>query len=102
MVLKKGSVPVVQAARRAPLTLREPLRKELRRMEEAGIIVKVNEPTDWESSSSWRTCFQELQFPTQKVTPQVTKTSKYTPNCRAGGHVIGNGHLQAGSHICLI
>lgn len=49
MVLKKGSVPVVQAARRVPLTLREPLRKELRRMEEAGIIVKVNEPTDWVS-----------------------------------------------------
>ncbi|XP_037523654.1 uncharacterized protein LOC119400775 [Rhipicephalus sanguineus] len=79
MVLKEGSVPVVQAARRIPLTLREPLRNEVRRMEEAGIIVKVNEPTDLESRSSWRTCFQELQSLTQKVTPQVRKTSKYTP-----------------------
>lgn len=46
MVLKEGSVPAVQAARRVPLALREPLRNELRRMEQAGIIAKVNEPSD--------------------------------------------------------
>nr|XP_054929250.1 uncharacterized protein LOC126535703 [Dermacentor andersoni] len=47
MVLRTGSIPVVQPARRVPLTLQEPLREELDRMERAAIITKVTEPTDW-------------------------------------------------------
>ncbi|XP_077545271.1 uncharacterized protein LOC144158324 [Haemaphysalis longicornis] len=47
MVLRDDSVPVVQLARRVPLALQEPLRKELQRMEKASIICKVDEPTDW-------------------------------------------------------
>lgn len=46
MVLRDDPIPVVQPARRVPLTLREPLRDELRRMEASGIIWKVDEPTD--------------------------------------------------------
>lgn len=38
MVLRDDSVPVVQLARRVPLALQEPLRKELLRMEKASII----------------------------------------------------------------
>lgn len=49
MVLRDDSVPVVQLARRVPLALQEPLRKELLRMEKASIICKVDEPTDWVS-----------------------------------------------------
>ncbi|XP_037529418.2 uncharacterized protein LOC119406758, partial [Rhipicephalus sanguineus] len=47
MVLRDDAVPVIQAARRVPLALREPLQKELVRMEKANIICKVDEPTDW-------------------------------------------------------
>lgn len=49
MVLKPDAVPVVQPARRIPLSLRQPLREELRRMEWAGIIKKEDGPTDWVS-----------------------------------------------------
>lgn len=42
-------VPVVQPARMVPLSLREPLRTELDRMEKEGIIQKVSSPTDWVS-----------------------------------------------------
>lgn len=49
MKLRDDAIPVVQAARRVPLALKEPLRTELGRMEQAGIIVKENEPTDWVS-----------------------------------------------------
>lgn len=49
MVLRKEATPAVQPVRRVPLALREPLRETLDRMERAGIIVKVSEPTDWVS-----------------------------------------------------
>lgn len=49
MVLREEATPVVQPVRRVPLALREPLREELDRMERAGIIIKVSEPTDWVS-----------------------------------------------------
>nr|XP_054930745.1 uncharacterized protein LOC129386661 [Dermacentor andersoni] len=48
MVLRDDATPIVQAARRVPLALQEPL-QELGRMERAGIITKVTEPTDWVS-----------------------------------------------------
>ncbi|XP_077505876.1 uncharacterized protein LOC144115381 isoform X2 [Amblyomma americanum] len=47
IVLHKEALPVVQPARRVPLSLREPLRAELDRMEKEGIIQKVSSPTDW-------------------------------------------------------
>ncbi|XP_049516902.1 uncharacterized protein LOC125942683 [Dermacentor silvarum] len=47
MVLRPDAVPVVQPARKVPLTLKQPLRDELARMEKASIIVKVEEPTEW-------------------------------------------------------
>ncbi|XP_077511488.1 uncharacterized protein LOC144121920 [Amblyomma americanum] len=49
MVLREDAIPVIQPARRIPLALREPLREELQRMEEAHIIERVNEPTEWVS-----------------------------------------------------
>ncbi|CAN7988398.1 unnamed protein product [Ixodes hexagonus] len=44
-------------------------------MERAGIIVKVTEPTDWESSSSWPTCCQRRQPEVTRVasTPTMSK-----------------------------
>ncbi|XP_070377310.1 uncharacterized protein [Dermacentor albipictus] len=47
MVLRDNAEPVIQPVRRVPLALTEPLRGELERMEHAGIITKVTEPTDW-------------------------------------------------------
>ncbi|XP_077508739.1 uncharacterized protein LOC144120195, partial [Amblyomma americanum] len=47
MVLQPDATPVVQPARRVPLSLRQPLRDELQRMERAGIITKEDGPTDW-------------------------------------------------------
>ncbi|XP_049270538.1 uncharacterized protein LOC125758032 [Rhipicephalus sanguineus] len=61
MVLRDGAVPVVQAARRVPVALQEPLKMELDRMQRAGIITKVTEPTDWGSSLSLPTCSREPQ-----------------------------------------
>ncbi|KAK8767070.1 hypothetical protein V5799_006149 [Amblyomma americanum] len=49
MVLQPDATPVVQPARRVPLSLRQPLRDELQRMERAGIITKEDGPTDWVS-----------------------------------------------------
>ncbi|XP_077550596.1 uncharacterized protein LOC144163726 [Haemaphysalis longicornis] len=49
IVLQPTAVPVVQPARRVPLSLREPFQDELHRLERENIIVKENEPTDWVS-----------------------------------------------------
>ncbi|KAM7308616.1 uncharacterized protein ISCGN_012250 [Ixodes scapularis] len=46
---KHGVKQVIQAARRVPQLLKEPLKQELSRMEEAGIIVRMEEPSDWVS-----------------------------------------------------
>ncbi|XP_049511281.1 uncharacterized protein LOC125939845 [Dermacentor silvarum] len=49
MVLRKGAIRSVQTPRRVPLALQKPLKEELERMLKAGIITKVEEPTDWVS-----------------------------------------------------
>jgi hypothetical protein len=42
--------PVIHPPRRVSVTLKDPLKKELDRMVEEGILAPVNEPTDWVSS----------------------------------------------------
>ena len=42
--------PVIHPPRRVPVTLKDPLKKELDRMVEERILTPVNEPTDWVSS----------------------------------------------------
>lgn len=42
--------PVVHAPRMIPIALRDRVIKELKRMEQMGIIPKQTEPTDWVSS----------------------------------------------------
>ncbi|XP_070382812.1 uncharacterized protein [Dermacentor albipictus] len=75
MVLRKDATPVVQRPRRVPLALEEPLREELSRMEQAGIIAKVTEPTDWENSFYWRTCCPGLPLRAQQITQTTTTTT---------------------------
>ena len=48
--LKPDAVPVIHAPRRIPAALRDKLEKELKRMEDLGVIVKGSEPTDWVNS----------------------------------------------------
>ena len=48
--LRDDAVPVIHPPRRVPEALREPLRQELRRMQELGIIRKVDRPSDWVNS----------------------------------------------------
>ena len=48
--LKADAVPVIHASRRVAATLREPLKKELSRMEKLGVIHKVDHPTEWVNS----------------------------------------------------
>ena len=46
--LRDGAAPfAVRAPRRIPLSMREPLRQELSRLEQDGIIAPVTTPTDW-------------------------------------------------------
>jgi hypothetical protein len=42
--------PVVHPPRKVPLALKEQIKEELQRMEEAGVVVKQTEPTDWVNS----------------------------------------------------
>jgi hypothetical protein len=42
--------PVVHSPRRVPLALKEQIKEELQRMEDAGVIVKQTEPTYWVNS----------------------------------------------------
>lgn len=46
----KEVTPVVNPCRKIPFPLQEKLKEELTRMENLGVIVKVEEPTDWVSS----------------------------------------------------
>ncbi|KAL6477262.1 hypothetical protein MHYP_G00130970 [Metynnis hypsauchen] len=48
--LKENAQPVVHAARRVPVALRDGLKKELERMTTLGVIRKIEEPTDWVNS----------------------------------------------------
>ena len=47
---REDAVPCKDAPRSVPESQREPLRKELQRMQDIGVIEKVNGPTDWVSS----------------------------------------------------
>ena len=48
--LKPEVQPVVHAARKMPVALREKVKAELDRMEKLNIITKVDEPTNWVNS----------------------------------------------------
>ena len=48
--LRLDAEPMIHPPRRIPESLREPLRKELQRMTELGVIQKVDTPTDWVNS----------------------------------------------------
>ncbi|XP_019220499.2 uncharacterized protein LOC109204242 [Oreochromis niloticus] len=50
IALKENAKPVVHAARRVPVPLKDKLKKELDRMTALGVIRKVEEPTDWVNS----------------------------------------------------
>ena len=42
-----NAIPVVHPPRRVPVALRQPLKEELQRMENLGVIEKTAQPTDW-------------------------------------------------------
>ena len=48
--LKPEAEPVVHPPSKVPVALREPLKAELKRMEDSDIIAKVTEPNDWLNS----------------------------------------------------
>lgn len=50
IVLKDNAVPVVHPPRRVPQALHLKLKQTLDKLEEAGIVSKVNKPTDWVQS----------------------------------------------------
>ena len=48
--IDRSYTPVIHPPRRVPLALKEQIKEELQRMEDAGVIVKQTEPTDWVNS----------------------------------------------------
>ena len=42
-----NAIPVVHPPRRVPVALRQPLKEELQRMENLGVIEKTAQPIDW-------------------------------------------------------
>ena len=48
--LKTGIEPVIHLPLKIPIALRDKLEKELKRMKDVQVIVKVTEPTDWVNS----------------------------------------------------
>ena len=48
--IDRSYTPVVHPPRRVPLALKEQIKAELQRMEDAGVIVKQTKPTDWVNS----------------------------------------------------
>ena len=48
--LKENAQPVVHAARRVPVALRDSLKEEQERMTTLGVKRKIEEPTDWVNS----------------------------------------------------
>jgi len=48
--LKDDAVPVIHAARKVPIALKDRLKTELNRLTDLGIVKKVEEPTEWVSS----------------------------------------------------
>ncbi|KAI0223027.1 hypothetical protein LSAT2_025721, partial [Lamellibrachia satsuma] len=48
--LNPGAQPVIDPPRRVPQALYEPLREKLKKLEAQGVIIAVDEPTDWVNS----------------------------------------------------
>ncbi len=47
LTLEEGATPVIRPARRIPEALKPRVKSELDRLENTGVIVRVDEPTDW-------------------------------------------------------
>lgn len=54
LTLKDNVTPVRHPPRRAPIQLHDKIKNELQRMLDLGVIRKVDEPTDWVSSITYR------------------------------------------------
>ena len=50
ITLKPNTVPVIHASRKVPFALRDAVVNELRRMEQLGVIAKVQDPSEWVNS----------------------------------------------------
>lgn len=89
--------PVIQKARRVPVALRQPLKEEIRRLEEQGIIIKEEKHTEWVSNilivkkkDSFRICLDPIplnkaikrpnyQFTTiDEILPELGKAKVFT------------------------
>ena len=89
--LREDATPfTVRAPRRIPLSLREPLRQELDKLERDGVITPVVEPTDWRSpivvapkrgSSGVRLCVDLSQL--NKVVKRELYQSNTPAECAA-------------------
>ena len=48
--LQQGANPVIHPPRKVPIALKDSIKAELDRMEAEGVVVKVDEPTEWVNS----------------------------------------------------
>ena len=78
MKLDKSVTPVACAPRRVPLALLKPLKKKLNELENAGIVKKVEQSTEWVShlvivrkpSGKLRLCLDPFQLNKAIVRPK--------------------------------
>lgn len=85
VVIKDTAVPKSFPARRLPLALHEPVRRQLASMVESGTIEEVKDPSDWcspmvvatKKSGDVRIC--ELQISTvEEIAARVDQASSFT------------------------
>ena len=117
--IDKGVPPTASACRKVPFALRDPLKQELKRMEQLGVIARVDKPTPWVSaivivkkkSGKLRVCIdprplnkairrQHFKLPTREEMIAQLRGAKYFSKLDAAQGFWQLELDDASSHLC--